>query len=114
MLVSDVIDRVRQSLNDTDPANYRWTLTELLRYLNDGVTESVALRPDLNLNDAGAVKTFTTLTALGNTVDVDATLLMPLVDYVCAKALMEDNPDKSNAALAALRYQTFTRTLTGA
>ncbi len=46
MIASDVISRVRNLLNDTDSANYRWTTSELLSAINDAQGVIATHRPD--------------------------------------------------------------------
>lgn len=47
--VSDLLDRVRQVLQDQDQDNYRYPTVDLVGYLNDAVLEARRLRPDLFL-----------------------------------------------------------------
>jgi len=46
MKVSDVINRARILLNDTDAAGYRWTNAELIDYINDAQLMIAVARPD--------------------------------------------------------------------
>ena len=48
-LVQDAVRRVREQLNDTDPSNYRWSDAEILDYINDGLRQTVILKPESNL-----------------------------------------------------------------
>ena len=47
--VQNVIDRVRRQLNDEDAAAYRWSLNELVAYVNDGLRQTVSIKPEANL-----------------------------------------------------------------
>ena len=47
--VQNVIDRVRRQLNDEDAAAYRWSLNELVAYVNDGMRQTVAIKPESNI-----------------------------------------------------------------
>lgn len=46
MKVSDVIDRARIMLNDTDAAGYRWSDAELISYINDAELTISVVRQD--------------------------------------------------------------------
>lgn len=46
MKVSDVIDRARIMLNDTDAAGYRWSDSELISYVNDAELTIAVVRQD--------------------------------------------------------------------
>lgn len=46
MNVSDVINRARSLLNDTDATGYRWTNADLIDYINDAQRMIAVLRPD--------------------------------------------------------------------
>jgi len=48
MIVSDVLNRVRPVLNDSDSANYRWSDSDLKRYIDDAVRLILTKRPDAN------------------------------------------------------------------
>lgn len=45
--VSDLLDRVRQVLQDQDADGYRYPTSDLVGYLNDFTGEAFRLRPDL-------------------------------------------------------------------
>lgn len=45
--VSELLDRVRQVLQDQDAGGYRYPTSDLIGYLNDFVLEARRLRPDL-------------------------------------------------------------------
>ena len=48
MIVSDILGRVRPVLNDSDSANYRWSTTDLISYINDACRLILIKRPDAN------------------------------------------------------------------
>lgn len=45
--VQDVVNRVRRQLSDEDGT--RWSDSELLAYVNDGLRQTVVLKPEANL-----------------------------------------------------------------
>ena len=47
MTPQDVIDDVRQLVQDTDSASYRYTDAEMLGFVNQTVKRVIILRPDL-------------------------------------------------------------------
>ncbi len=61
MTPQDVIDDVRQLVQDTDSASYRYTDAEMLGFVNQTVKRVIILRPDL-------FSTITTITTTPNTV----------------------------------------------
>lgn len=54
MKVSDVINRARILLNDTDAAGFRWSNNELIDYINDAQLMIAVLRPDSSIGVAVA------------------------------------------------------------
>lgn len=54
MKVSDVINRARILLNDTDATGYRWTNAELIDYINDAQLMIAVARPDSSIGSATA------------------------------------------------------------
>jgi hypothetical protein len=55
---ADIAEEVRRTIHDTDQANYRWSETELLDYVNAAGRAIVGLLPDANIievvGDTGA------------------------------------------------------------
>jgi hypothetical protein len=54
MKVSDVINRARILLNDTDASGYRWSDAELINYINDAQLMIAVARPDSSVGSAVA------------------------------------------------------------
>jgi hypothetical protein len=50
MLASDIIDRARLVLNDTDNTSYRWADSEFLKWINDGQRAITLVRPDASVS----------------------------------------------------------------
>lgn len=76
MIVSDILGRVRPVLNDSDSANYRWSNTDLISYINDACRLILIKRPDAN-----TVPTAVTLVA-GALQTIPDTAYR-LIDVVC-------------------------------
>lgn len=55
MIVSDVLSRARPILNDTDNTAYRWSDTDLKRYIDDAVRLILTKRPDANTSTSDLV-----------------------------------------------------------
>lgn len=108
MIANDVISRVRSNLQDSEVGNLRWSDTELLNYLNDGIRELKSRRPDLCYDGAtGEFPDFTDLSlggggALPTTVlKVDEMARALLVNYVSYRAFLRDGADEYNAKRAS-------------
>ena len=106
MIASDVITPVRENLQDQDNANYRWTESELLAKLNDGIRDVRSRRPDLCFGASGEFPTFTDLSLSGGgalpstAFDVDDSGRILLIDYVTYRALSRDGEDELNSKRA--------------
>jgi hypothetical protein len=57
-MVSDLLERVRQVLQDQDQNGYRYPTSDLVGYLNDAVTEAKRLRPDMFIGTYKKTRTF--------------------------------------------------------
>ena len=112
MVGTDVITRARIMLNDT-VATYRFSDTDLLSHLNDGIQACIELRPDLAHNDAGTTDTFADLTAIGGSIGLDDYLRVPLAHYVAYRAFGGDDPDTANQTKADTHYKLFVEGLYG-
>lgn len=57
--VSDLLERVRQVLQDQDQGRgYRYPTSDLVGYLNDAVSEAKRLRPDMFVGTNKATRSF--------------------------------------------------------
>ena len=89
-LASDIITkRARLILNDTAvaPAPQRWADSTLMLFLNDAVTRIIQLRPDAQLNAAGAIFVIVPVAALGSAISIEDKWLIPICHYICARSL---------------------------
>jgi hypothetical protein len=114
--VSDLLDRVRQVLQDQDQDNYRYPTVDLVGYLNDAVLEARRIRPDMfvgrYLDDLPQVTTVASTDW--------STIPMPLPDqwfvatynYVAGRAEFRDDEFAVDNRAMTLMSQ-FTAMLTG-
>lgn len=88
MTPQDVINDVRDLLNDTDAVNYRYTDAMLLKHVNSAVKRTALLRPDL-------FGIFTNIACVVNTViqsaPIDSIRIMEVMSIVGGNALVESD-----------------------
>lgn len=86
-----IINDARVLLNDEanlDGTQPRYTDPQLLNYSQQALVEARRIRPDLFLSNlTGAFPTYTA----DQTVPISADYIVPLVDYVVARAEMRDD-----------------------
>lgn len=80
MKVSDVIDRARIMLNDTDAAGYRWSDNELISYVNDAELTIAVVRQD----SSPGVAVATLAAGIKQTVPADALRLFDVPRNIAA------------------------------
>ena len=97
-----VIDRARVPLNDADKSRY--TDTELLSYLCDGIAEAYALRPDLRFGNFKAAAV--TLFALTDTFPLSVQHEVALQHYLVYRAENKDD-ENVNEDREQKSYQRF-------
>lgn len=100
MTAQDVIDGVRDQLNDEDESNERWIDEKLLRYVDEAQKRIRHIRPDLFLSAADAMQTAGTIDAVGDVLILDEDNRQSLVDLVCSRALFQDSSDTMNVKRA--------------
>ena len=108
MTGQNVVDRVREILNDQDEASRDWEDSDLLRWVNDGVKAICGLRNDALLASDGTLTTVTELTALSGTISIPDKFRVPLTWYIVWMAFASEAGDKRDAARAADAKQAFT------
>lgn len=116
-MVLDLLNRVRQVLQDQDQNNYRYPTSDLIGYLNDAVTEAKRLRPDLFIGQYNTPRVFI---SSDPTTDY-STVPMPMVDdyfgslvsYVVGYTEIRDD-EFSDDGRAMTFLQSFTQRLIGA
>jgi hypothetical protein len=96
-----VITRARQHLRDVAP--HRFTGAYLTPYVDDGVAEIGAARPDLGLAENGLTVATPTIGTL------PANFLPALGHYVAAKAFADEDMDTHNPDLARYHMEQFKR-----
>jgi hypothetical protein len=99
MTVEEVIDVARRCLADEDPSQERWDDSILFEYLNEALSMSYHLRPDLFLA-ADVIAAPDTITDEDDDVDMGAEYLQCLAYFVAYRALMDDNSDTANTQQA--------------
>lgn|SRR4051794_39199877 len=104
--VQSVIDSARQPLNDADKSRY--PDAELLDYLNDGVSEARALRPDLSFGTYGKALTLLGLTDNFPLPDQHA---VAIKYYIISRAESKDD-ENVNANRETKSFQLFERGIT--
>jgi hypothetical protein len=97
-----VIARARQHLRDP-VSPYRFNSTYLTHYVDDGVAEIVAARPELGLDATG--KAFST-PAIGSLPNI---YLPALAHYVAGKTFADEDMDTHNPDLARYHMEQFKR-----
>lgn len=105
---SDVIDAVRQRIQDTDATDYRVSDAAMLIHLAAAERELLGMRPDLLLDGNGnMVYEIDTLPAISATTDY---LLTPsryrynLANWVAAMCLSDDSSDMKNLEMAGVLF----------
>jgi hypothetical protein len=116
-MVSDLLDRVRQVLQDQDQNGFRYPTSDLVGYLNDAVTEAARIRPDIFIG--GYTKNLPQVTTLGGTdystvkIPLPDTYFTSLVGYVAGFAEMRDDEFAVDGR-ASTFLNSFTQKLMGA
>ena len=111
--VKDAVDQARALLQDSDTP-YRYSDTDLVAYLNNGLAEIKRLRPDV-FSPSISTSTFSYTTS-----DIGATTALPLdemffpavVDYITAYSEFR-NDQAVNTGRGALFSQLFAARLRG-
>lgn len=114
--VSDLLDRVRQVLQDQDAAGYRYPTSDLVGYLNDFVGEAYRLRPDLFVGQYHAPLVDVTAASGTDYSTVDFPLprscFVAAVHYVAGRAEVRDDEYSANGRAASF-LQAATQMLMG-
>jgi hypothetical protein len=107
-----IINDARVLLNDQvlfEDVTPRYTETQLLGYAQQAITEARRIRPDLFLaNLTGAFPTYTAQQA----APISDDYIVPLVDYVVARAEMRDDEFAVDGRAAGM-FQKFKAGLLG-
>jgi hypothetical protein len=115
-MVSDLLERVRQVLQDQDQNNYRYPTSDLIDYLNDAVSEAKRLRPDLFIGTYVKSRTFVSNNPATDYTTVPFPLpescFMPTVGYVCGFVEVRDD-EFSDTGRAMTFMNSFTQKLLG-
>lgn len=116
--VSDLLDRVRQVLQDQDQGRgFRYPTSDLVGYLNDAVSEAKRLRPDMFVGTFQTSRTFVPTDPSTDFTTVDfplpETCFSACVGYVAGWAEIRD--DEFAVDGRAMTFITaFTQKLIGA
>jgi hypothetical protein len=115
-MVSDLLNRVRQVLQDEDQNNYRYPTSDLIGYLNDAVTEAYRLRPDLFIGTYAKRRTLISDVPTTDYTQVAFPLpdscFVPVVGYVVGFTEIRDD-EFSNDGRAMTFMTSFTQKLLG-
>lgn len=106
MVASTVVSRVRIQLNDT-VESYRYDDQELFKYLTSACRDLGLERPDLLLSSSGVLNTVVDITASSDLLVYSDEMLIPLIDFMCYRALMTDSEDVQNMSLAKDHFQAY-------
>ena len=116
MDVSVVINSARRFLSDSG-ATPRWLDADFFAYAEDAEREIIRLRPSLLLDPAVATDVMRTYvggyTATNDPMFFDENWKTAITDYMCFKALEEDNSDTSNILIARECLSRFIDFITG-
>jgi len=99
MIASDVIDLVREEVNDTIK-DYRFSDAEMLSALTDATRELAQDRPDLLLDATGSYNTVVDVTATNQTLIFDDNQRQSLMHYTCYRIFSKDSEDDQNLVLS--------------
>jgi hypothetical protein len=108
MNAQDIVNLAWDMLSDKRETK-RNEIADMINYLNVALEDLYRRRPFLLFTDAGAMGTFTRVTAatLATAMTLDEQYLKPLADHVVAQVLMLDSGDETNAAIAGARQQSY-------
>lgn len=109
---TDVITEARITLNDTESDSYRYSNEDLLKFVNAGLDEFFAMRPDLfigSLTLSGATEGHQL--ALGADLPIDGRMKRHLIDYVIFRAETSDDEHTVNGRASAFLKQLEKRLL---
>lgn len=116
-MVSDVLARVRQVLQDQDQNNYRYPTSDLIGYLNDAVSEASRLRPDLFIGTYTKTRVLVSDSPLVDystiALPLPDTLFVAVVSYVAGFTEVRDD-EFSDSGRAMTFIGSFTQKLMGA
>jgi hypothetical protein len=98
--VQDYIDRARALLLDT-VVPYRYSTSDLVEYLNQGILESRRLRPDLFLGAFNTSLPEFSNTDLAAAVPIDPMYRPTFVYYICGQAQLRDEENTQDTRAAA-------------
>jgi hypothetical protein len=109
---TDVITSARITINDRDADAYRYSNEDLLSFINDGLDEFFAIRPDLFIGSMElAAATEGHQLALGADLPIDGRLKRHLVDYVIFRAETTDDEHANSGRASAFLKQLERRLL---
>jgi hypothetical protein len=87
---------------DTSIEMKRYKLVDMVNYLNDGIHDLIARRPELLLSSVGVRSTFTditTVTYATSLLPVSESYREPLAHYIASRIFEVDSDDASNKAM---------------
>jgi hypothetical protein len=113
MTAATPIASARLILNDSS-VSPRWTDAVLLGYEIDCIREIRRCRPDVAMEAAGTLDTFSTLASTAATFPLGDEWASPVAAYIAGKALAEDDADKENLARSQMRMAEYKEALYGA
>lgn len=106
MLASDVIDVVRENLDDIKE-EYRFDDPELLNTLTSSTRRLAVDRPDLLVDDDGLIIPIVDVTTLSQVLVFDRDFLEALSNHVCFLIFAKDNSDNHNATQSAIHKSLY-------
>jgi len=109
MTAQDVIDEVREQLNDMSEQsdNYRFSDAEMLRAVTDANYQLAGDRKDLLLTAAGAYEVIVDITTTGQTLFFESNMRSALSHFVSQIILTKDSEDDQNMKLAGFHLNKY-------
>lgn len=118
----DILNLARLDINDvsTDTAQYRYSDTDGMKYLNNGITRALSIRPDLRMGTATSSDVPAGAFGYGAFVDLTSTSTFPLpreFEEKLARAVVfgwqnRDDP-YVNDNRSKMQYELFIKELLG-
>jgi len=112
MTGQDVVNRVRNLIQDTVSGNFRWDDPEMIDWVNDAQQETIRRRPDaLSFTTLATTNQINDVALLTETLQIGNPFRSALVDYVTSRALEKDSDDPSNLNRANYYLDRFIKEL---
>lgn len=108
MTAQNVIDRAREMVSDNYFGNYRWQDTFMFTSITEASRKLAEKRPNsLFTTSVPTTNIITTITALGDTLQINDKYKEAIEHYMCYKCLSMDSEDNANMALSDKYLEKF-------